>query len=220
MPFTHDQFLDVFGRFNLALWPAVFALWFISVVAVAWLARAGSRASRGVAAILALHWAWSGMAYHLAFFAAVNPAARLFGLLFLFEAVCLAWLGVVRTRLRFAIDRTPRRVLALVFLAYSLLYPGITVVSGHVWPRVPLFGVPCPTMLFTAGMLLAADRPLPWLPAVVPILWGLVGGSAAFLLNMPADYALFLATLAVAAWLVAPAFARHRRPAAHASSGV
>ncbi len=211
MPFTHEQFLDVFGRYNQALWPAVLAFWLVSAAAVLWLIRAGRRASRGIAALLAVHWAWSGIAYHLAFFAAINPVARLFGLLFVLEAGCLAWFGVFRSRLQFSLGATPRHVVALAFVVYSFLYPVLSLLTGA-WPRLPLFAVPCPTTLFTAGLLLAADPPLPRLVTIVPILWALVGGSAAFLLSVPADFALLLAAFVLVLYVVSSSIAKRTQP--------
>ncbi len=212
MPFTHEQFLDVFGRYNQALWPAALAFWLVSAATVLWLIRSGRGASRGIAALLAVHWAWSGIAYHLAFFAAINPVARLFGALFVVEAACLAWLGVFRSRLQFSLGTTPRHVVASAFVVYSFLYPALSLLGGGVWPRLPLFAVPCPTTLFTAGLLLAADPPLPWLATVVPILWALVGGSAAFLLNVPADFALLLGALVLAVYVGSPFVTRRKQP--------
>ncbi len=34
LPFSHDAFLDVFGAYNTALWPAVVALWLATAAAV------------------------------------------------------------------------------------------------------------------------------------------------------------------------------------------
>jgi hypothetical protein len=63
--------------------------------------------------------------------------------------------------------------------------------------RIPTFGVPCPTTIFTAGLLmLAASRS--WPLAIVPVIWSLVAGSAAFLLDVRADYALPIAGIALA----------------------
>ncbi len=211
LPFTHEQFLDVFGRYNQALWPVVLALWLVSAAALVWLARAGRRVSRAIAGLLAFNWAWSGIAYHVAFFTAINPAAWLFAALFLCEAAGLLWLGIVRGRLQFSLDSTPRRLVAIVFVAYSFLYPAINLLTGHSWPRAALFGVPCPTTLFTVGLLLAADPPLAWSITFVPILWALVGGSAASLLDVPADFALFAAAVVLTAYSGLDSIARLRR---------
>jgi hypothetical protein len=66
--------------------------------------------------------------------------------------------------------------------------------------------VPCPVTLFTTGVLLAAvDVPRALL--VVPILWSLIGGSAALLLGMTADLLLFAAAAALGWLAVRPASA-------------
>ena len=66
-----------------------------------------------------------------------------------------------------------------------LLYPAIGALAGQSYPAVPVFGVaPCPLVIFTFGVLLLAD-PLPLRLLIVPLLWSLVGGSAALLLQVP-----------------------------------
>jgi hypothetical protein len=65
-----------------------------------------------------------------------------------------------------------------------------------VW-RIPAFGVPCPTTIFTAGLLMLAAPPS-WRLSIIPIMWSVIGGSAAFLLGVRADYVLPIAGLALA----------------------
>ena len=61
------------------------------------------------------------------------------------------------------------------------------------YPRAPSFGVPCPTTILTAGLLLLLPRREARLVAVIPVIWAAIGGSAAFLLAIRADLALLLA---------------------------
>ena len=57
LPFTTEQFFDVFARYNAAVWPApiiAYALGTIAIIAV----LIGNRASEAVtAAVLSLLWA-------------------------------------------------------------------------------------------------------------------------------------------------------------------
>jgi hypothetical protein len=57
-----------------------------------------------------------------------------------------------------------------------------------------MFGVaPCPTTIFTIGMLLLArGRWIAWL-SIIPFLWSLVGLAAALQLGIPEDFVLPLA---------------------------
>jgi hypothetical protein len=85
-------------------------------------------------------------------------------------------------------------VISLILVAYSLAYPALVIWSGHQVPRAPLFAVPCPTTLFTAGVLLTAGR-LPIAILIVPTLWALLGGTAAIALGVKPDFMLFGAAL-------------------------
>jgi hypothetical protein len=155
LPFSHDAFLDVFAAYNRAWWPVAAVLWIATVSAIIQLVR-GRTLGRGLVALLAIHWAWSGIAYHAGAFAAINPAAPLFAVLFLVQAFAFAWTGVIRGRLAFAWGRSWRHWLAALLLGAAVVYPGVAWATVNAWPRLPTFGVPCPTTLFTAGCLLAA----------------------------------------------------------------
>jgi hypothetical protein len=85
--------------------------------------------------------------------------------------------------------------------AYALAYPALNVVAGHTYPASPTFGVPCPTGIFTTGLLLTAAKPLPIAALVVPVLWAIIGGSAALLLGVTTDYVL-LACAPLLVWRV------------------
>jgi hypothetical protein len=75
-----------------------------------------------------------------------------------------------------------------------------------------LFAVSCPTVLLTAGILLASTG-VPRLFNLVPIIWAAIGSSAAFALGIRADLALAVAGAALAFDSLAPS-ALGARPAA------
>jgi hypothetical protein len=189
-PFTREQFFDVFRAYNEALWPAAVALWLggMAVAVTHWRGR-GDHRTFGALAVL---WAWSAIAYHAAYFTRVNPAAWLFASLFLVEAALLAHEALVARRLRFASRGTIWSYAGWSLLAYALAYPALASV-GHVtrW-HAPTFGVPCPTTLFTAGVLLLTTSGS-WRLSIIPVLWSLIGGTAAVLWHVRADLVLPIA---------------------------
>jgi hypothetical protein len=81
---------------------------------------------------------------------------------------------------------------------------------GHPYPATPTFGVPCPTAILTIGVLLTARGGVPVTLSIIPALWGLIGGSAALLLAVPADYVLLGAGLLLSSMLIARGVARSR----------
>jgi hypothetical protein len=209
LPFTRSEFLDVFGAYNTALWPVAVALWLVSLCVAIVLLRGSRPPHRALSALLAVHWGWSGIAYHGVFFSSINPAAWLFAGLFLAEAAVVAWLGVFQTRLQFSTGRSVRHLLAGVLVVYALGYPFVILTEDLTFPRSPTFGVPCPTTIFTIGLLLIAE-PLPWSVSVVPVLWAAIGGSAAFLLGVRTDLVLFVGAPVLIAYATASSRRRRR----------
>ena len=66
------------------------------------------------------------------------------------------------------------------------------------WTELPAFGLtPCPVALFTTGCLLLTTHDVPRRLLVIPLLWSLIGGSAAVLLGMPQDAVLAASGLAL-----------------------
>ena len=137
-----------------------------------------------------------GLVYHLAFFARINPLAYVFGALSLAGAGVFVWLGMVRRELDFNLRREARSAIGLVLVAFALvIYPTWSTFAGHAYPNLSTFGLPCPTTIFTIGMLAMARGGKVRLALIVPILWSLVGGQAAFLLDVPPDLGLLAAGL-------------------------
>jgi len=207
MPFTESQFLEVLGAFNVTLWPVLVLLWAASVVAAIQVWRGRCRPAVG-AALLAIHWAWSGVAYHAVYFSRINPAAWAFAALFVAEAAALLWVGVVRRRLRFSPGWTLRSIAGSVLVVFALIYPALIVLTGHALPQAPAFGVPCPTTIFTAGLLLLARPPVPRWLYLAPIVWSIIGGSAAVLFGITPDFMLVVAGLLMIVYGVLPSAAR------------
>lgn len=194
MPFTQQQFFQVFAAYNTAVWPGQIVWLCLAVAAVVLAWRGGALAERLISGMLALLWAWMAVAYHYLFFAPINPAAYLFGLLFLIEAALLAYQGVAVGQLRFRLRADWQGGVGLLLVLFALAaYPALSWMSGERYPAFPTFGLPCPGTIFTIGMLFLVRGRRPRFALVVPVLWSAIGGSAAFLLDVRADTALLAA---------------------------
>jgi Family of unknown function (DUF6064) len=192
LPFTRAQFFDVFADYNAAVWPMQIALNGLAIVLVALVLVSPRHAGRAASLGLALLWCWLAMTYHLTFFWRINPAAPAFAALSLVAAGAFAWAGA-RARLRFRRGLRIRAVGGLALIVFALLvYPALDAWFGHRYPATPTFGLPCPTTLYTFGMLLLAADP-PKAVVVAPLLWAVIGSTAAFALGVTEDLALVLA---------------------------
>lgn len=202
IPFTIGEFLDVFRRYNETVWPAQWILVILALVAVVAALRA-RRLSRTPLFILAVLWLWMGLVYHLAFFRSINPAAVVFGSLFIVQAGVFAWLALRKPAVRFTVQRDTAGLLgALVILFALVIYPSLGWLAGHRYPAAPTFGLPCPTTVFTFGLMLWAQPALPRRVFIIPVLWSVVATVAAFQLGMVEDFSLPLAAIVASAVMV------------------
>jgi hypothetical protein len=215
LPFTHDQFLDVFARYNVAVWPAQVLAYLLAAVMIAALVRPAPASGRLIGGGLAAMWLWTGIGYHWMFFADVNKAAWLFGALFVAQGLLLSVMIVVQDRIRFATANNPSSWVGWVFVAYAMvIYPLVGLATGSEYPGMPLFGItPCPVTIFTFGLLLLASSAVRWWWLVIPFIWSLIGGSAAFLLHVPQDWFLLFSGI-----VAVPIILRGRRRQALATT--
>lgn len=194
LPFTTEHFFSVFERYNLAVYPAQYGLFGLALAAVFLSVRPRQDAGRIVSGILAVLWLWMGAVYHIAFFSEINPAAYLFGTLSILQAVIFIYVGVIRQAMEFEFETNFYGWAGAAAIVYALaVYPVLGMVIGHQFPRAPTFGVPCPTAIFTFGMLLFLRRRPPLFVLVIPVLWSLIGSSASVLLGVREDVGLLVA---------------------------
>ncbi|MFZ0390895.1 MAG: DUF6064 family protein [Calditrichia bacterium] len=194
IPFTIEQFLSVFEKYNLTIWPMQIVLYLLALVAIFLTLKPRKAAGRIISLILAIFWLWMGIVYHLLFFTAINPAAYIFAMLYIVQAILFLVAGIIKTNLSFKFQANLYGLTGALFLIYALLvYPLLGYAFGHAYPAMPTFGAPCPTTIFTFGILLLTVKRVPKYLLVIPFLWSLLGFSAAVNLMIKEDFGLLAA---------------------------
>jgi hypothetical protein len=191
LPFTTDQFLQIFAKYNVAVWPAQLVIYLLGASCVVLAPLRSIWSSRLISLILSVFWLWMGIAYHFLFFSKINQAAWLFGAMFILQALILIYAGVITRKLSFHFPRDVYGIGGTVVLAYAfVIYPALGYLGGHNYPAAPTFGLPCPTTIFTFGILLFAKPKVPVYVLIVPLVWALIGFFGALSLTITEDLGL------------------------------
>lgn len=190
-PFSVEQFLHVFGDYNRAVFPMQFLHIAIAAVTIYLASRRSRHGNHIIPWLLAFLWIWMGVVYHLIFFTAINQAAIAFGILNILQGILFI---ALRKRLTFHFTKNLPGWVGAAFVLYALIvYPILGMLTGHAYPFAPTFGLPCPTTIFTFGVLLWTEKRPPAGILVIPFLWSLVGFNAALSLGIPEDTGLLVA---------------------------
>lgn len=202
LPFTTQEFFKVFENYNNTVFPIQFMLYTLAITAIFYVFKKTPVSDKIISAVLSFFWLWMGIVYHLIFFTAINKAAYIFGAFFILQGILFLWMGVVKNKLSFHFSNNVYGLTAFSLMAYALIvYPAIGYLSGHVFPASPTFGLPCPTTIFTLGMLLVTDKKYPVIIYTIPFLWSLIGFMAALSLGIKEDTGLLVAVVCVT-WLM------------------
>ncbi len=193
MPFTTEEFLLLFEDYNTSVWPMQLIWYLLGLFAISYLLIKKTIKGTVVNIILALLWFWMGAVYHFLYFTSINPMAYLFGILFIMQSGIFIWAGVIGKELAYLVKFDLKGITGLLFLIFTIvLYPILSHSLGHEYPRTPTFGLPCPTTIFTFGILLFAAKKVRWYIFIIPLLWSFIGFSAAINLSMKEDYSLVI----------------------------
>lgn len=195
-PFTPEQFFDVFRTYNETVFPAQIVLYLLAFILVYLIIRPNAGSHKIISGLLSLFWLWMGIVYHIIFFTEINPAAYIFGVAFIVQSFLLMTFGVLKNRLSFSFRSDLFGWTGIILIVYALIiYPVLGHFLGHTYPASPTFGLPCPTTIFTFGVLLLTDKKCPLVLLIIPFVWSVLGFTAAFSFGVWEDTGLLIAGL-------------------------
>lgn len=203
IPFSTEEFLEIFKKYNTAIWPGQVFLYLLAFTAIVFIFKKTHFSSRIITIILSFLWLWMGIIYHLIYFTEINNAAYLFASVFIIQGMLLLYLGVLRKNISFQFRPDFYGFAGAFFVFFALiLYPIISNKLGHVYPSTPTFGLPCPTTIFSLGILMWANKKTPLIIYIIPLIWVMIGFLAAFSLGMPEDFGLLVAGIITLSMIV------------------
>lgn len=146
--------------------------------------------------MLSFFWLWIGIVYHIIFFSKINKAAYLFGSLFILQGIIFFIYGIVSNKLIFRYNKNTLNKAGIIFISYALIiYPVLGYFLGRSYPYSITIGLPCPTTIFTFGILLFSEKKIPIAALIIPLLWSIIGFTAALNFSVYEDFGLILSGL-------------------------
>jgi hypothetical protein len=193
-PFTTEEFYQVFVAYNTTVFPIQIFLNLLALTVILYAVRRKSFSDLFISFILSFLWLWIGVIYNLIFFSKINPAANIFAVLFIIQGLLFIYAGVIKNKLSFQFRKNCIGITGTILILYALIiYPLLGILFGHTYPANPTFGLPCPTTIFTFGMLLWSSKKIPVYIIILPFIWSLMGFSAAINLGVYEDFGLLAA---------------------------
>lgn len=195
-PFTTEQFFSVFESYNSTVFPAQIILLLLGIFAIYMVITKKFVMNRTIGSLLGLFWIWMGAVYHIIFFSSINPAAMLFGGLFILQGIFLLIETFKRKKLEFSYSGNFKENLGLIFILFGLvIYPVISYYLGGSVEKTISFGLPCPTTIATFGFFLVTSKKFSKYLLIIPSIWALIGTTAAVQFGVYQDFLLIVTAI-------------------------
>jgi len=186
-----EVFFNNVGAYNVSIFPVQIITLVVAIILTCWLlVRPGTAVNKLIKAYLSLTFVWFVFMFP---FEGVYKIT--FGLLH-FAIALFFFIDIFTAKSEFKFPETSGKRYFMLFLIFSAfaLYPLIEYMSGHIYPKVLLFGVaPCPTVLFSLALLIGAVPKVGKLIFILIIFSAISSGlSAPIMLGVWADLLLLV----------------------------
>ncbi|MDT8392985.1 MAG: DUF6064 family protein [Bacteroidales bacterium] len=203
IPFTTQQFFEVIEQYNMTVFPAQFIIILLGIASAILLFTRKDSKNKLIGSFLGVLWIWTGIAYHFIFFTEINPAAWVFGGLFILQGLAFLFEALIRKRLAFEIKGQGIDYFAYLFILIGIfIYPVMLFLLEDSLHKTITLGLPCPSTILTFGFLILTSTKFPRYLLIIPALWTIVGTSAAINFGVYPDYLMAISALTAILYLV------------------
>src|SRR5688572_23664543 len=96
IPFTVEQFQQVFRNYNLSIWPLQIIFYLLAVNLILVSLKKIYHSEKIIFSILSFFWIWMGIVYHIIYFTGINKAAYVFGSAFVLQGILFLYIAFFR----------------------------------------------------------------------------------------------------------------------------
>lgn len=195
--FTLERFLNYASRYNLDLYPSQYLMLGLGLIAILLVFFRTKHSSRFISGILAFFYGWIGIEFYMIYFKEFMPIPFVFGILFIVQALIFIFEGTIRNRINFQFKADLHGLTGALLIFYGIFgYQGLEYLLGRGYPEMLSFGMfPCPTLIFSLGILLWTGKKFPPYILIFPLINALSGFIPAFMIGIIEDIGLIISGL-------------------------
>ena len=174
--FTIEKFLVILENYNLDIWPLQIVSYILGFAVIVLAVKRTRLSNRVISLILSFFWLWSGIVFCILYWSKSFKLAYIFGILLIIQGLIFFY-SFLKENISFSYTWNWHSAMGIILIFYAMVaYLLIGLFIGHTYPQSFPFGlVPCPTAIFTLGILLWTDKKLPKHIIIIPTLRSLVG---------------------------------------------
>lgn len=196
---TLERFLANTSRYNLDYYPTQFLMLGLGLIALLMVIFRTRHTDRLISAILSFFYGWIGIQFYMVYFREFMPVPIVFCLLFITQAIIFFLEGTLRNRINFQFKANLFGLVGAILILYAMVgYQALEYVLGRGYPEILSYGMfPCPTVIFSLGILLWTGKKFPSYILAIPMIHALSGFIPAFLIGIIEDIGLIVSGLIV-----------------------
>jgi len=171
-----EEFLITLGKYNIDIWPLQIFSYILGIAALVLAIKRTGFSDRAISLILSFFWLWSGIVFCIIYWSDSFKLAYIFGILLIIQGLIFLY-SAIRRNISFSYTGNSYSIIGILLIFYAIIgYFLIGLFIGHTYPRFFAFGlVPCPTAIFTLGLLLWTDKKISKHIIIIPALLSLAG---------------------------------------------
>lgn len=197
-PFTAEQFLNVFEKYNAGIYPYQWILFFVGCTIFILLHFHRFNKLQIVYGYVAVLWIWAGAVYFINFLSEITGAGFVFGICFILQGCFIIHHLIFDTMPNISARFNLTTIAAYIFILFALLgYPLIEYLKTGSQDSILFIGLPCPTALLTLGLFMMSRSGLPKSLLPIPTAWAVISLVAAMVFGMYQDLVLLVAAIII-----------------------
>ena len=181
LSFSLEEFLLVLESYNLDIWPLQIIAYVLILLVFFISLKPTKYSAKILSVILSLFWFFTGIVFCFIYWAPSHIFGYFFGICCTVQGLLFLY-SIFRSNATIGSPDKTHTLIGILFIAYAMIgYQVLGYYLDHIYPKFFAVGlVPCPTTIFTLGILLIINKSIPIKYFVIPLLISLGGFLAAY----------------------------------------